>query len=191
MIAGDIHDEKIITGNGAQTDGIGRVAVAHPMPAIAGVMQEAKIFRKETAEPCEIVLSELLTIANGQLEGGALEVAEKYLEVVGIDVRLFWRRSEKVIGVLDNVLIERSAGGNQHGDGGRLPAPGSPGSLPGGSDVAGISGKNNRIERTDVYTQFQRIGCHDRADIAGAQALLGMTPLLWQVTAAISADTFI
>jgi hypothetical protein len=114
MIAGYIDHRKIIAADGTQADSIGRIAVADPMPAIAGMVPQAEIFSQKAAELFERQLAEALAIADGQLEGGALQMAEKNFEIVGMDVGIFGRRAKEIIGVLDDVLVKRRARGESH-----------------------------------------------------------------------------
>jgi len=76
------------------------------------VSAEGKSTSAMTCGSCvvgRIVAAELLAVADGQLEGGALQVVEEDLDVVRVDVRLLGRAAEEVVGMLDDVLIERGA----------------------------------------------------------------------------------
>ena len=62
-----------------------------------------------------VVRAELFAVADGELEGGALDVVNEDLEVVGVDVGVLGGGFEEVLGVLDDVLVERGAGGDHQG----------------------------------------------------------------------------
>jgi hypothetical protein len=80
MIAGYIDHRKIIAADGAE------------------------IFSQKAAELFERQLAEALAIADGQLEGGALQMAKKNFEIVSMDVGFFGRRAKEIIGVLDGCI---------------------------------------------------------------------------------------
>ena len=131
--------------------------------------------------------AELLAVADGQLERRALHVIDQNLEVVGIDVRVFRRALEEIVGMLDDVLIQRRAGCHQHRQRSGLPAPGAAGALPRGGDGSRIAGHHHRVQRADVDAQLQRIGRHHAADLAVAQLALDLAALARQIAAAIAA----
>src|SRR5579863_3034485 len=109
------------------------------------MVQKFALFEK-LAKRSGFVRAELFTVRNGELEGAALQMAEQDFDVVGIDVGAFGRALEKVVGMLDDVLIERRAGGDQDGGRGRLAAPRTAGALPGGGDRARVAGHDYGIE---------------------------------------------
>src|SRR6266478_6059562 len=98
-------------------------------------MQKSGLLQ-ESAQRSRIVRAEFFAVANRQLEGSALQMAEQDFQIVRIDVGVFWRAVEKVIGMLHDVLIERRAGGHQHRSRRGLPTPGSARALPRGGDRA-------------------------------------------------------
>ena len=83
------------------------------MPGAARVVQEAALLQK-AAQLGGVVRAELFAVADRQLEGRALQVVQQDLEVVGVDVGVLGRAVEEVLGMLDDVLVERRAGGHQH-----------------------------------------------------------------------------
>ena len=96
-------------------------------------MQEPE-FLEKAAQLAGVVRSELLAVAHRQLEGRALQMTQQDFEIVGIDVGVLGRTVEEILGMLDDVLIERRAGGHQHRQRRRLPPPGAARALPGGRD---------------------------------------------------------
>ena len=149
-------------------------------------MQEAGFFQK-AAHLRSVVRAELLTVLNGQLEGRAFQVRQQDLQIVGVEVGVFGRAAEEVIGVLDDVLVEGCAGGHQHGGRSALAAAGAPGALPRGGDGARIASHHYGIQGADVDAQLQRVGGHYRADFAIAQLALDFAALAREVAAAIAA----
>ena len=77
-------------------------------------------------------------------------MSDQDFEIIRVDVSVLGRKAEEVIRVFDDVLIERRAGGDQHGGGSALAAAGAAGALPARSDGARITGHHDRIERTDI-----------------------------------------
>ena len=102
---GDVDDDEVIAGNGAETDGVGRVGVGGPMPGSAGVVEHAGL-GQEVTHVTDGMGSEEFVVAEGEFEDGALEVVEQEFEVVGIDEGVFGRLAEEVFGVFDDVLVD-------------------------------------------------------------------------------------
>src|ERR1019366_9776895 len=92
--------------------------------------------------------------------------------------------------MLDDVLIHWRTRGDHDWEGGGVATPGPPGSLPCGSDGAGITRHHNGVERADVDTEFERVGRHDGANVSGTKALLDLAPLTRQIASAIPAHRF-
>ena len=80
-----VHNDKVVRGDGAQADGVGRIALRDPVPAVLGVVQKAGLLEVR-AEPREVERPKLLIRAQGQLEGGALQVIQQNKEIVGVHV---------------------------------------------------------------------------------------------------------
>ena len=74
-------------------------------------------FSQEGAHLGDIVRAELFAIAHGQLEGRAFQMAQQDFEIIRVDVGVLRRTVEEIIGMLDDVLVERRAGGHQDGGG--------------------------------------------------------------------------
>ncbi len=191
VIAGDIHDQEVIACDRSQTDGIRRITIVDPVPGIAGVMKHLQILGKEAAESGEILFAELLAVADRKLEGGTLQVAEKDLQIIGVDMRLFGRGAEEIIRVLDDVLIERRAGCDQHRDRGGTAPAGTSGALPSGSDIARVAGENDAVERPDIDAELKGVGGDHGPDVAAPEPLLNMAALLRKIAATIAADGFV
>ncbi len=128
-----------------------------------------------------------LGVANGQLEGGALQMAHQNFQVVGVDVRVLGRTVEEVLGMLDDVLIERRAGGHQHRQRRGCRRPARPARCHDGRDGSGIAGHHHGVERSDVDAQLESVGGDHGADLAIAQFALDLPAFARQIAAAISA----
>ena len=83
-----IHDHKIIGRDRAKADGVRRIAFGNPVPPVACAVQETD-FRQVLAQALEVEPAELLVLAQGKLEGGALQMVEQDVKVVGVDVTVF------------------------------------------------------------------------------------------------------
>ena len=68
-----------------------------------------------------------------------------------------------------------------------MTASGAARALPCGGDGTGVTGHHYGIERTDIDTEFERVGGDDGADIARTKALLNLAALTRQIAAAITA----
>ena len=157
------------------------------MPALVGMVHES-FLRQHREDLLHVLAAEPLVVAERQLEGGALDVIEQDVEVVGIDQRVFRRRVEEVGRVADDELIDRRAAGDQHRRRARRPPAGAAGALPGGGDGPRIAGHHRDVERADVDAELERVGRDDGAHLAVAQAALDLAPPVRQVAAAVAAD---
>ena len=61
--------------------------------------------------------------------------------------------------------------------------------MPTAGDRAGIINEQRDIERTDVDAEFERVGRYDGADRSLPQSLLDGAAAVWQIAAAIAADS--
>ena len=129
-LAGNIDHDEVIAGDGAQAGGIGGVANRRSNARRRRNGGGSRALRGSRAEG-GVVRTEFLAILDGQLEGGAFQVGQQDFQIVGIDVGVFGRTAEEVIGMLDDVLIERRAGGDQDRGGCGLAPSGAAGALPG------------------------------------------------------------
>src|SRR5579884_2412007 len=117
------------------------------------MVQELQVFQKP-AQLCGVMWSESFSIANRQLKRRTLEMIQQDLQVVRIDVRMLRRSLEEVFRMLNDVLIQRGARGNQNSESRSLYPAGAPGSLPRGCDCSRISGHHDAIERSDVHAEL-------------------------------------
>src|SRR5580698_2966466 len=131
--------------------------------------------------------AEFFSIANGKLKGGAFQMAEENLEIIGVDVGVLRRPFEEILRMLDDVLIERRARGYQHSQGRRLPTPGAAGALPGRRNGSRIARHNDSVQRSDIDAQFESVRGNHGADFAIAQLAFDLATLTGQIAATITA----
>jgi hypothetical protein len=117
-------------------------------------------------------------------------MVEQNFQVVRINIGLLRAAIEKIFRVLDYILVERRAGGDQYGNRRTLSPARAAGPLPCGRDSPGITGQYHRIKRTDVHTEFQGVGGHYGTNVASPKLILNLAALFGKVTAAISANRF-
>ena len=85
--------------------------------------------------------------------------------------------AKEVVGVGDDVLVQRAGGGDQDRQRHAGAAAGAAGLLPRAGDGAGKAGQHRRIQPADVDAQLQRVGGDDGLHAAVAQPLLDLAPL--------------
>ena len=132
--------------------------------------------------------TELLARLERQLERRGAQVREQDVQVVRVEARLLGRALEQELRVVDDVLVDRRAGGDEDRDARALPPSGPPELLPGGRDRPRVAGQDRDVEAADVDAELERVGGDDAEDLAVAQAVLDRPPLGRQVAAAIAAD---
>src|SRR5438270_3506804 len=98
-------------------------------------------------------------------------------QVVRVDQSLLRVPSKEILGMVDEVLIERAT--RRHVDGGRSTTTptGAPDLLPGAGDRPRIAAENRGIEVPDVDPQLERVGTDHASDGPIAQAVLDLAPL--------------
>ena len=152
------------------------------------MVDDAGLLEKAAQLPC-VVWPERLAILNRQFEHRALEVTHEDLEIVRVHVGMLWGALEEVLGMIDNVLVERGRSGHQDRDRGSLPATGAPRALPCGGDRTRVSGQHHGVERTDIDAELQRIGRDDTEYLPIAHLPFNFAPLPGQIATAIAPDT--
>ena len=110
------------------------------------------------------------------------------MQVVRVEARLLGRALEQELGVVDDVLVDRRARGDEDRDARALPPAGPPELLPGRRDRARIAGQDRHVEPADVDAELERVRGDDAEDLAVAQAVLDRPALGRQVAAAVAAD---
>ena len=153
------------------------------------MMQQPGLFQK-LAEAGRGMRTEPFAVLDRQLERRALDVADEDFQVVGIDLRVLRRGVEEVRRVLHDELIQRRTRRYQQRQRKRLTPPRPAGALPGRSDRPRIACHHDRIERTDVDPQFERVRRNNAHDLAFAQLLFDFTAFSRQVAAPVASNRF-
>src|SRR2546425_13375263 len=109
-------------------------------------------------------------------------------QVVGVDQSLFRVSPKEVLGMVDEVLVQRAARGHIDGGGGTTAPSSTPDLLPGAGDRPGVAAENRGIEVPDVDPQLERVGADHAADRSIAQAVLDLAPLQREVPTPVAAD---
>ena len=122
------------------------------------------------------------------LEGRGAEVGEQDVDVVGVDPGLLRRPVEEVLGVVDDVLVERRGRRDEDRHGRLVPPSGPAELLPRRRHRTRVAGEDRRVEPADVHTELEGIRRDDPEDLAVAQAAFDRPSLRRQVAAAVAAD---
>ena len=135
------------------------------------------------ARPEELVVG----VAQRQLVGRRDQVPGGDLLVAVVEDRRLDRPLEELLRVAAEELVERVLAGDVD----RQPAPPPPRPaphLPQAGDGAGEGDADRRVELADVDPQLQRVGRDHRQQLAGAEPVLDLAPLLRRVAAAVGRD---
>ncbi len=96
-------------------------------------------------------------------------MAELDGRVARVDRGLFDRSTEKCLGVLNVILVERVIAGDEHDHGLTVRPPSHAASLlPEAHIAARIAGQDRHVERAHVDAQLERIGRDDAAQLPAA-----------------------
>ena len=77
------------------------------MPVTAALVQKS-CFPELFTQSWKVHIAEPFIRRNGQLECGAFQVVDQNLKIVRLDVGMFGRVAEEIIGMLHDELIQRS-----------------------------------------------------------------------------------
>ena len=190
-----LDDDEVVRVDVAERHVVRGVAVAHPVvdgaPGGPRDRVHEPVLRQQLEHGLDVVRvdrPEGLAGLEGQLERRTARVLHEDLDVVGVDARLLDGRADEVAGLVCEVLVERGARGDEHGERERA-APARPAeALPGVRDGPRIAGADDRVEGADVDAELERAGRHDATDGAAAQAALDAPARLGQVAAAVRLD---
>ncbi len=155
-------DDEVVGAGGAQADLFGRVGLAHPVVAVVRFLDHA-VFG-EDVQHLGGVRPESLVDAEGELEGGALQVAGHHEEVVRVDEPALHRAFEDEIRVGGDKLVERVRRGHEDREGGFAAAPGPAELLPEAGQCAGVAGDHARAESADIDAEFEGVRRDHAAD---------------------------
>ena len=116
---GDVDDDEIALGDGAQTHRVCRIAVGHPMPTPIFVVQQLLVL-EITEQRFDVRMPESIAVVERQLERCATHVIEKYQQLIRVDARMLRGRIEEKLRMPHHELIQRLTGRHQHADAGAV-----------------------------------------------------------------------
>ena len=90
--------------------------------------------------------------------------------------------------MVDDVLVDRRAGGDQDRHAGARSPSGPAELLPGPGDRARVAGEDRDVQPPDVHAELEGVGGDDAEDLTVAQAVLDRAALGREVAAAVAAD---
>ena len=131
-------------------------------------------------------VAEAVAVLDGKLIGGALEVAEENVQVIGVEQRVFRGLVQEVVRVADDILVDGRRGCHEEHNAGALAPSGASRLLPRAGDGAGVSAQHARIQRADVDAQFEGVGGHHRVNLPGTKPALDFPALGGQVSAPVA-----
>src|SRR4029079_12248452 len=111
---------------------------------------------------------------------------ERDVRVVRVAAGLLGSALEQELRVVDDVLVDSGARGDQDRDARALAPPGPPELLPCRGDGSRIAGQGRHVEPADVDAELERVGRDDTEDLAIAQAVLDRPALGRQVAAPVA-----
>ena len=164
------YDAECVVAHVAEADADRRVLAAGEVVLLlhvddrALVAEDAGERRGEGAEAVEVAGRALG--AKRQFEGGGGKMFGQYVRIVRIDNGVLGRLGEEVIGMTQQVLIDRIVAGQQHGEAFVVTPAAAARLLPTAGDRAGIVYKEGDVERADVDAEFECIGGGDAAEVA-------------------------
>ena len=188
---GDIRYRVVFPRGAAQGEPGGRVGVGLPVVAflvrLAHAVQHL-VIREIVEDGVHLLPAELLSGMEGQLEGGALDMAHLYIWIAGVDAGPLRRRAVKPFGTRGEELVERVRRGDHYRGGDRAAPSRAPDLLPGGGDASGVAVQHGEGEGADVDAEFERVRADDAAQPAAAQVVLDPAAFLRQIAAAVAHD---
>ena len=117
-------------------DGRGWEVLARPVPAPIARLADVVLLGQEREQVVGRSGPEHLARLERQLERGGLEVGQQDVQVVRVEAGLLGRAREQELGVVDHVLVDRRAAGDDHGDADPAAPAGPADLLPGPGDRA-------------------------------------------------------
>ena len=183
-----VDDHDVLRGGRPQRDLRRREVLAGPVPAAVAGLADVPLLGEERQQVVRGCRPEPLARLERQLERRGPQVGEEDVEVVRVQAGLLRRALEEELGVVDDVLVDRCARGDEHRDARPLAPAGPPELLPRRRDGARIAGQDRHVQATDVDAQLERVRGDDPEDLAVAQAMLDRAPFRRQVAAPVAAD---
>src|SRR5690606_39656486 len=93
-----------------------------------------------------------------------------------------------VLGMGDDVLVERAAARDEHAERGLPTASHASDLLPEARERPGIAGQHGCVEAPDVDAEFERVRRNDRAYLPGTQPRLDLAAFLGEVARPVASD---
>jgi hypothetical protein len=187
---GLVDDDEVVPAHGPEAHVVRGVGVGAPVVAVARGVHHA--VTREVVERRARVRGlhhgVRLAAQEGQLERRALEVLDQDLRVRRVDARRLHPAVQQVVRVAREVLVERRARRDHHGDAPGAPPAGAAEALPRPRDRAGVARADDRVEVAHVDAQLERVGGDDAADLALPEAPLHAAARLGEVAAAVGHD---
>ena len=182
-----VDDHDVLLSAVAQRDLRRGVGLVRPVGAVAGAVHERRVL--EDREDLLGLRAErgVLGGIERELEDRALEVLAGDERVVGVDQRGLDRRPERVLGVGDDVLVERARARDEDGERGAAAAAGAPHLLAQARERAGVAGDHGGVEAADVDAELEGVRGDDGAHRAVAEAGLDGAALLREVARPVAA----
>ena len=147
---------------GAEGDLRRREVLRAPVPAAVAGLADVPFLGEEGEEVVRGTGSEDLARLERQLERGAPQVGQQDVQVVRVEARLLGRALQQELRVVDDVLVDRRARGDQDADARLLAAPRSAELLPRPGDRARIAREDGDVEGADVDAELERVGARRR-----------------------------
>ncbi len=161
---------------------VGPEPAARPASQQAGLDQPVDHLSTRRTEEGEVGLGE------GNLLGGRAEVGPEHVRVVRVEHGGLHRPADQRLGVVDQVGVERVVAGDQHPQGVAGATSGPPQLLPERGAGAGEADHQDGVEAGDVDAELERVGGGQPDQLAAAQLVLELAPLLGEVAAAVGRD---
>src|SRR4029079_3651760 len=113
---------------------------------------------------------------------------ERDVRVVRVAAGLLGGALEQELRMVDDILVDSGARGDEDRDARALAPACPPELLPCRGDGSRIAGQDRHVEPADVDAELERVGRNDAEDLAVAPAMRDRPALGRQVAAAVAAD---
>ena len=152
-----VDDHDVLRGRGPQRDLRCREVLARPVPAPVAGLSDVAFLGQERQQVVGRRRPEHLARLERQLERRRPQMREQDVQVVRVEPGLLRRVVEQELRVVDDVLVDRRARGDEHRDAGALPPAGPTELLPRGGDRSRIAGEDRHVQSADVDAELERV----------------------------------
>ena len=173
-----LEDREPFSGAADVHQAVGIQAVGEPFPP-RGALQKLAV-GDELVQERSVILhrDDRLVRPQGNLRAGADQVFGDHHGIVRVHHGAFEPPSEKILGVVHEILVQGVGLGDQ-GDQGFPVGPAHPASpLPGGGHRSRVAHQDAHIQPADIDPQFQGAGGDDPQELPGNQLGLDLPPFL-------------